>query len=136
MAGMLATHNAARRDAGVPALQWSDALTTSAQRWADTLRANGCNMRHSGARSLGENLAWAGGQMLSPSQVVGMWVGERRTYDAARNTCAPGAVCGHYTQVVWRSTTQLGCAKAQCGRSEVWVCQYTPPGNYVGQRPF
>ena len=136
MAGMLAAHNAARREAGVPALQWSDSLTTSAQRWADTLRANGCNMRHSGARNLGENLAWAGGQTLSPSQVVGMWVGERRTYDAARNTCAPGAVCGHYTQVVWRSTTQIGCAKAQCGRSEVWVCQYTPPGNYVGQRPF
>ena len=136
MAGMLAAHDAARREAGVPALQWSDTLAASAQRWADTLRAGGCNMRHSTTRSFGENLAWAGGQTLSPAQVVDMWVSEKRTYDAARNTCAPGAVCGHYTQVVWRSTTQLGCAKATCGKSEVWVCQYTPPGNYVGQRPF
>lgn len=136
MAGMLAAHNTARREAGVPALQWAASLAASAQRWADTLRAGGCNMRHSGARGVGENLVWAGGQSLSPAQVVGMWVGEKRTFDAARNSCAPGAVCGHYTQVVWRATTQVGCAKAMCGKSEVWVCQYTPPGNYAGQRPF
>lgn len=136
MAGMLAAHNAARREAGVPALQWADTLAASAQRWADSLRGGGCNMRHSGAHGLGENLAWASGQSLSAAQVVGMWVGEKCDFDAARNVCAPNKVCGHYTQVVWRSTSLVGCAMATCGKSEVWVCQYTPPGNYVGQRPF
>ncbi len=136
MAGMLAAHNEARRAAGVPPLQWSADLAASAARWAETLRGRGCAMRHSGQAGVGENLAWAGGQRMTPGQVVGMWVGERRDYNAARNTCAPGAVCGHYTQVVWRETRAVGCARASCGSSEIWVCQYSPPGNIVGQRPF
>ncbi len=136
MAGMLAAHNAARQEAGVPPLRWSGPLGISAQRWADTLRDRGCALRHSGVSGVGENLAWAGGQLLSPARVVAMWVAERRSFDAANNTCAPGQVCGHYTQVVWRGTTHVGCAKASCDRSEVWVCQYAPAGNIVGQRPF
>jgi len=136
MAGMLAVHNEARRAAGVAPLQWSGELAASAGRWAETLRSQACAMRHSGVAGIGENLAWAGGQRLTPGQVVGMWVGERRDYNAARNTCATGAVCGHYTQVVWRQTRFVGCARASCGGSEVWVCQYSPPGNVVGQRPY
>lgn len=135
-AGLVAAHNQARQAVGVPQLQWSAELASTAQRWADKLRESRCAMRHSGAAGLGENLAWASGQSLTPSQVVGMWVGERRDYDAARNSCAPGKVCGHYTQVVWRGTTHVGCGMASCGNSEVWVCNYTPPGNYVGQRPY
>jgi uncharacterized protein YkwD len=134
-AGTVAAHNQARQAVGVPPLQWSAELAVTAQRWADKLRESRCAMRHSGAAGLGENLAWASGQALSPGQVVGMWVGERRDYDATRNSCAPGKVCGHYTQVVWRGTTHVGCGMASCGNSEVWVCNYTPPGNYVGQRP-
>jgi pathogenesis-related protein 1 len=134
-AGTVAAHNQARQAVSVPPLQWSAELAVTAQRWADKLRESRCAMRHSGAAGLGENLAWASGQALSPGQVVGMWVGERRDYDATRNSCAPGKVCGHYTQVVWRSTTHVGCGMASCGNSEVWVCNYTPPGNYVGQRP-
>ncbi len=135
-AGTVAAHNQARQAVGVAPLQWSAELAVTAQRWADKLRESRCAMRHSGAAGLGENLAWASGQALSPAQVVGMWVGERRDYDAARNSCAPGKVCGHYTQVVWRGTTHVGCGMASCGNSEVWVCNYTPPGNYVGQRPY
>lgn len=133
---MLAAHNQARQAAGVPPLRWSADLAATARRWAERLRGQGCAMRHSGAAGLGENLAWASGQSLSPAQVVAMWVGERRHYDAARNACAPGQICGHYTQVVWRATTHVGCAMASCGQAEVWVCNYTPPGNVVGERPF
>jgi len=136
MAGMLAAHNEARRAVGVAPLQWSAELANSAASWAETLRGRGCAMRHSGRAGVGENLAWASGQRLTPGQVAGMWVDERRDYDAPRNACAPGAVCGHYTQVVWRQTSLVGCAQARCGGSEVWVCQYSPPGNVVGQRPF
>ncbi len=135
-AGMLAAHNQARQSVGVPPLRWSAELAATAQRWADRLRESRCAMRHSGAAGLGENLAWASGQSLTPAQVVAMWVGERRHSDAARNTCAPGQVCGHYTQVVWRGTTHVGCGMASCGNSEVWVCNYTPPGNVMGQRPY
>ena len=65
-----------------------------------------------------------------------MWVDERRAFNAGYNACASGAVCGHYTQVVWKNTKLVGCGIASCGNSEIWVCNYSPPGNYVGERPY
>ncbi len=136
-AGIVASHNRARRAVGVPEVAWSGELAQTAQGWANTLRAsNNCDMRHSGASGIGENLAWASGQHLSPAAVVAMWVDEARSYNAASTICAAGAMCGHYTQVVWHSTRFVGCGMARCGDSEVWVCNYSPPGNYVGQRPY
>lgn len=46
---------------------------------------------------------------------------------------------GHFTQVVWPSTTNIGCGSAACGPgtsigSGYFVaCMYYPPGNYIGQ---
>ena len=135
-AGMLAAHNRVRRAVGVPDLQWSTRLSEIAQDWAGHLGREGCRMHHSGAAGLGENLAWAAGQRLSPAQVVAMWVDEARAFDPRGNECDAGAVCGHYTQVVWRGTKFVGCGMVGCGDSEVWVCNYSPPGNYVGERPY
>jgi pathogenesis-related protein 1 len=135
-AGMLAAHNRARRAVGVQDLQWSDRLSQIAQGWAEHLGGDRCAMRHSGVSGLGENLAWAAGQHLSPVDVVRMWVDEARAFDPADSVCDSGAVCGHYTQVVWRGTKFVGCGMVSCGDSEVWVCNYSPPGNYVGERPY
>ena len=135
-AGMLAAHNAPRRALGLPPLQWSTQAAELAQGWARHLQADHCRMYHSGTAGVGENLAWASGQHLSVAQVVAMWVDEARDYDLARNACRAGAMCGHYTQVVWRSTRFVGCAMARCADAEIWVCNYSPPGNYVGQRPY
>jgi uncharacterized protein YkwD len=129
-------HNRARRAAGVPPLQWSAQLAATAQSWANQLRRERCTMRHSRTTGIGENLAWAASQQLSPAGVVALWVNEAPAYNRAANTCAPGAMCGHYTQVVWRNTRFVGCGLAECGDSEVWVCNYSPPGNYSGERPY
>jgi pathogenesis-related protein 1 len=68
---------------------------------------------------------------------VDAWGSEKKDYNRASNTCARGKMCGHYTQVVWRTTTDIGCARAVCSdQSQVWVCNYAPPGNWRGQRPF
>lgn len=70
------------------------------------------------------------------------WIEEYHDYNHAANTCAPNAVCGHYTQMVWRTTTQIGCGVNVCpslagiANARYLVCRYDPPGNWVGQRPY
>lgn len=129
-------HNRSRQTVKVAPLRWSAALATMAQDWADQLMRDNCRMRHSPANGYGENLAWSGGASKTPAQVVAMWVGEQGSYSYSTNRCQRGESCGHYTQVVWADTRELGCGFASCGNSEVWVCNYFPPGNFVGQRPY
>ena len=148
---LVATHDRWRAEVGVAGVRWSASLGTAAQQWADHLaQSNGCNMRHATRSTLGdtgENLYWAGpvrwsdgrreAQTIEPAQVVDSWGSEKRDYDATSNRCAPGKVCGHYTQIVWRDSQEIGCAMAQCSDfSQVWVCRYSPAGNYVGRRPY
>lgn len=149
-AAIVAAHNRWRAQVGVGALRYSPALAASAQAWADELkRSNQCRMRHSQPQGrYGENLFWASALVWSdgrrelskvtPAQAVDTWGGEKRDYDHGRNRCAPGKVCGHYTQMVWATSTTVGCAMAVCADSQeqVWVCQYQPAGNVVGRRPY
>ena len=132
---MLDAHNTWRKRTGVPPLTWSPQLAVYAQEWANTLvREN--RFEHRKNSRYGENLAWASGQQLSPERVVTMWGEEVKDYNYAANSCKPGKMCGHYTQVVWRNTKQVGCGMARGNGKEIWVCNYNPPGNYVGQRPY
>ncbi len=145
------SHNKWRAKVGVAEkLSYSPELEISAQAWADNLKkTNRCNMRHSkGEGRYGENLYWASAlawsdgrkelQKISPENVVDSWGSEKVDYDYASNSCKPGKICGHYTQVVWRTTTAIGCAMAVCEdtNQQVWVCQYQPAGNWVGNKPY
>ena len=83
---------------------------------------------------------------MDPTFVVTGWGAEYVDYSWVTNTCAAGKVCGHYTQVVWRTTTKVGCAMATCSVNSPWgaafptwdffVCDYEPPGNWVGEKPY
>ena len=130
---MLDAHNAIRARVGVPPLVWSDQLAQVAQDWANHLIATG-GFRHRPNNRYGENLYSISGGTASPAQVVGYWAREARGYDIRSNTCS--GVCGHYTQIVWGTTRAVGCAVATDRRREVWVCNYDPPGNIVGYRPY
>ncbi|XP_047080107.1 pathogenesis-related protein PRB1-3-like [Lolium rigidum] len=136
----LAPHNAARRAVGVPPLAWSAALELNARVYALLRARTGCALVHSHG-AFGENLFYGSGSgRWAPETVVAAWVAkERAMYDHGSNTCsgARGA-CGHYTQVVWRGTTKVGCAMAPCpgGKGTIAVCKYNPPGNYVGMKPY
>lgn len=132
---MLTAHNTWRRRYGVPALTWSPQLASYAQEWANHLHQRNL-FEHRKNLPYGENLAWAAGQQLSPERVVNMWGEEVKDYNYAANTCASGKMCGHYTQVVWRNTREVGCGMARGNGKEVWVCNYNPPGNYRGQKPY
>ena len=150
--GIVAAHSQARAQVNLPPLKWSPALAQYAQQWANQLASKNCQMQHrpnSGQfkQNYGENLYWASAvmwpdgrrevQKITAADAVKSWVDEKQFYNYKSNQCSPGKICGHYTQVVWRPTTQVGCAIAMCpNKEQVWVCNYNPPGNYVGQRPY
>lgn len=130
---ILEAHNTVRTRLKIPALIWSDKLAQRAQDWADTLLHRE-QLSHRSNPTYGENLFEITGAPASPAQVVGNWTSESRDYDYASNKCRK--VCGHYTQIVWASTKSVGCGVARNSRREVWVCNYDPPGNWIGQRPY
>jgi pathogenesis-related protein 1 len=130
---MLAAHNAVRARVGVPPLKWSDRLADQAQGWANRLLAEN-RFAHRPNPVYGENLFEIAGAQASPEQVVETWAAESRDYDYAANKCRE--LCGHYTQLVWAATKTVGCGVARNARREIWVCNYEPPGNYVGKRPY
>ncbi len=90
----------------LPLLEWSAAAAAVAQAWAD-----GCSYGHNAGRGArGENIAASTpGYWPARADVVGAWASEWSDYSYASNTCAAGQVCGHYTQLVWRSTLRVGC---------------------------
>ena len=153
-AGTLVAHNSVRAAHGLNPLRWSDSLAAYAQEWADHLaKTNRCFMRHRPQtagrfkQQYGENLWWASPRVWSDGikevqnitigRVVKDWADEKPFYNYQKNTCKAGEQCGHYTQIVWRETTEVGCAYQQCSdKSQLWVCNYNPPGNYIGERPY
>ncbi|HLT39261.1 MAG TPA: CAP domain-containing protein [Enhygromyxa sp.] len=124
-------------DPPLPPVAWSDELAATAQAWARR-----CEFRHS-QTDYGENLG-ARTDQADPAAMVAEWASEAAHYDHRRDRCASGQVCGHYTQMVWRDSTTIGCGVAQCsgggpfggGEWFLWVCNYAPPGNWKGQRPY
>ncbi|KAI3448201.1 hypothetical protein Pfo_004866 [Paulownia fortunei] len=130
----LNAHNAARAEVGVQPMTWDENVAAFAQNYVHQ-RIGDCNMVHSTNRPYGENLAKGSGDFTGQAAVA-LWVEEKPNYDYPSNTCV-GGECRHYTQVVWRDSVRLGCARAQCNDGWWFVsCNYDPPGNVIGQRPF
>ncbi|XP_048138462.1 pathogenesis-related protein 1A-like [Rhodamnia argentea] len=128
-------HNKVRLGLGQPPMRWDKNLAKYSRRFASR-RAADCKMIHSYG-PYGENIFWGAQAAWSPSQIVDSWVSENQFYDATRNTCAQGQMCGHYTQVVWRDSTRVGCAWVSCLNGGMYaICSYDPPGNYVNESPF
>ncbi len=147
--GILQAHNVVREKVGVPKLHWSKNLADYARQWANILaEKNSCRMQHRPPGSpYGENLYWASPirwsngkrelQQIRARHVVEEWANEADSYDYQGNTCRAGQTCGHYTQLIWKNSLQLGCAMAICrDKSQVWVCNYDPPGNFLGKLPY
>lgn len=139
-AQLLAAHNKYRAALGEPDLTWSDDLAASALAWAQHLANDVHALKHSGALSKGENLAmWSSGR-ASLTQLVDLWGAEKHYFidasfpDVSRT--GDWRTVAHYTQMVWRNTTEVGCGLASGGGYDWLVCQYAPQGNFMGQRVF
>ncbi|CAA6657664.1 unnamed protein product [Spirodela intermedia] len=131
----LDVHNTARSAVGVGPIAWNATLAAYAQNYANQRIAD-CQLVHSGG-PYGENLFWGSGKEWTAREAVQLWVDEKQYYNYTTNTCATGKVCGHYTQVVWRNSSNLGCARVKCNSRAIFItCNYSPRGNMVGQRPY
>jgi len=151
-AGITAQHNSTRAGATPtpnPPLDpvcWNDGLGAHAETWADN-----CNFAHDPglmAAGEGQNIYAAAQSMGFPptaaSDAEPAWAAEAADYDYGTNTCS--SVCGHYTQIVWRSTTHFGCGITNCTTNSpfgpgfpnwtIVVCNYKPAGNVPGQQPY
>ena len=146
---LLNAHNAARANVSpvpatpLPRMTWDPGLEALAQSWANTCPTGHNPDRHYvnelGRFIAGENIAfrtnpWTG-ETLAAS--FDSWTKEAHGYDYARNTCT-AEPCGHYTQVVWQTSTRVGCgARSNCPEwPQVLVCNYFYPGNFNSQRPY
>lgn len=122
----------------LPDVTWNQSAANLASDWAAR-----CDFMHRDPNTLGENI-FASTNSRTPTQVVNSWAAEKANYTYATNSCAVGQACGHYTQIVWRASTGIGCATQTCTTgspfgSGAWsftVCNYAPAGNIVGQRPY
>ncbi len=153
---ILKTHNDLRKNHFDAPLKYSDVLEESSKKWALHLaKKENCKMVHSHGE-FGENLFWASAQVrktkrsdekkwhivssaqkIDERKPVQDWYNEIIFYNYEKNTCKKGEMCGHYTQVVWKKTSEVGCGAYMCDdKSQVWVCQYKKAGNIVGQKPF
>jgi uncharacterized protein YkwD len=131
---VLAVHNRERVAVGVPPLAWNDTLAAGAKTWAEHLATTG-KFEHSSytdRQGAGENLAAGGHTTTVPiAQNMQGWVAEKNSYQGLPSATGTNVV-GHYTQMVWRSTTTVGCGTATGGGRDVLVCRYSPAGNTGG----
>ncbi len=141
--GITSEHNRVRALEGVnlPNLVWNSTVAAYSKSKVEYLANNGCKLDHyAGPKNpgYGENLFWGSGSSWTPAYATKSWYDEKVYYTYSTNTCATGKVCGHYTQVVWKNSTKLGCAMALClnNGGMIYGCNYDPPGNYTGQKPY
>uniref|UniRef100_A0A8C1CF87 Cysteine rich secretory protein LCCL domain containing 1 n=1 Tax=Cyprinus carpio carpio TaxID=630221 RepID=A0A8C1CF87_CYPCA len=157
MQAILDLHNKLRGQVYPPAsnmeyMVWDTELERSAQEWAET-----CLWEHGPAGLLpqiGQNLGVHWGRYRPPTSHVQAWYDEVKDYSFPYpQECNPhcpfrcsGPVCTHYTQLVWATSSRIGCAINVCYNMNVWgqiwakavylVCNYSPKGNWWGYAPY
>lgn len=135
----LHAHNWVRTQYNLPNLTWDDNLAGYARQYLTTDRYDDCKLIHSNA-TYGENMFWGKKLHWTPSDAVYYWYIEKDAFDFNTLKCAPASkMCGHFTQLVWRDTTRVGCALQHChvaGTGMLIACEYDPPGNYENENPL
>lgn len=134
----LAAHNQERSQLHMQPLRWSAKLANEAQRWADTLASQG-EFAHSTDRDdTGENLWMGTSGRFGADQMIGSFLAEKRYFRPGKfpdvSTDGNWADVGHYSQIIWPGTQEVGCALAKGKDNDVLVCRYWPAGNVFGEK--
>jgi uncharacterized protein YkwD len=140
ISAILQQHNTYRSALQLPALVWSPALATDALAWGRHLASIDKGQHDQSARGKeGENLWWGTADAYSYTDMVAMWGNEKNSFQYGVFPdvgTSHSAMVGHYTQIVWKNTTSVGCALVGNGKTDFLVCRYTVPGNVVGEKPY
>jgi uncharacterized protein YkwD len=139
---ILEIHKRERAAVSVPPLVWSDRLAADAKTWAEHIATTG-EFVHSLNRDRpgeGESMNKACVQTdckhETTAERIQGWVDENKNYHGGVLTAENWYPTGHYTQMVWNTTKEIGCATASGGGFDYLVCRYSPPGNIIGQKPY
>jgi Cysteine-rich secretory protein family len=139
---LLVGHNLERKRLGLPPLVWNQALARDAGAWARVLLSRGelQHASHDARKGHGENLWMGTAGAWNAEGMVEMFLDERRYFRPAAfpNVSLTGhwSDVGHYSQIVWRETKEVGCAVDTAKGLDVLVCRYYPAGNVLGQTPY
>jgi len=138
---LLRRHNKVRGDVGVGSVTWSKKLAIYAQEWANQLASTNCKLKHrpnSGKwkQEYGENLFMGVAGNYGVADAVKVWESETKYYRGEPLNASNWYDSGHYTQMVWKNSKEIGCAKVECNDNIIVVCNYDPPGNILGQKPY
>jgi len=136
---VLDAHNRARGQFGVAPLAWSDDLARDALAHAQYMASTGIyghDQTPGRRKKSGENL-WRGPRgVFSYDVMIGVMIAEAKDFRPGvfPNISRTGVWndVAHYTQIVWPTTTSVGCALASSATSDYFVCRYSPTGNKDG----
>ncbi|OJS19292.1 hypothetical protein BK403_27985 [Escherichia coli] len=139
---LLVMHNAERTRLGLPPLTWNVALARDAADYARILLVRG-GLEHASERDrrgTGENLWMGTAGAWKADAMISMFLEERRYFRTAVfpdiSLTGNWKDAGHYSQIVWRETREVGCAIETGNGMDVLVCRYFPAGNVIGQSPY
>lgn len=136
--GVLLAHNRERAQMGMRPLRWSARLAGEAQNWADSLARRGTLEHSDGRGDIGENLWMGTAGSYGMDEMMGAFLSEKAHFRPGRfpNVSRTGNwyEVGHYSQVIWPATQEVGCALAQGRGNDVLVCRYWPAGNIEGEQ--
>ncbi|KAH6658698.1 CAP domain-containing protein [Truncatella angustata] len=131
----LDAQNSARSDVGSAALVWDADLAAEAQTWAEHLVSVG-DLVHSDVSNEGENL-YMGYDSNPFVNAANLWIDEKSSYSGEVISETNYMTFGHYTQIVWSSTTNVGMGSATDSNGAVYVvARYSPPGNMIGEAAY
>ncbi|KAK7420699.1 hypothetical protein QQZ08_010280 [Neonectria magnoliae] len=124
----LDAHNAARKEVGQVAQVWDEGLANDAQEWATHLVSVG-SLTHSEGSGQGENLYMQSGSDSPFANAAKMWIDEKSSYNGQAIGDGDFSSYGHYTQIVWSTSTKVGMGVASGNGGTYVVARYSPAGN-------
>lgn len=135
---ILTTHNRLRSQvhpsaANMQRMDWSESLAQLAQARAALCGTSATPNLAATLRNtpdVGWNVQLLPMGSASFVEVVNVWFAEGLQYRHGSAECAHNATCAHYTQLVWATSSQLGCGWQPCFvdqvATEAFVCAYSP----------